>query len=228
MVVIIAYAILRESEPIDVQVGIVPKGVEGIGRQGIVWRVCAECPRHLSASGVYDVCPVSVCGYVKKFFTVGMQITNNRPHGGVFFCGLGCRVKLQQAAVVCADIKFVADAADIAQVAGDEFFRDFKRAQASVLQIQVYQTFIAAKPDPVLSVIRDVVDGISFGDDAMADFDGFGSLVLWVKYPKTVLAGYKNRFPYFFQTVDKTNFRAYVDTFLPICVRDIETAACAE
>ena len=64
------------------------------------------------------------------------------------------------------------------------------------------QELVAAQPCSPFSVVRDVVDDITFGDDAVFKLDGFCLFRVFI-YPKPVRTPYEESLSYFSDTVDK-------------------------
>lgn len=58
------------------------------------------------------------------------------------------------------------------------------------------QELVAAQPCSPFSVVRDVVDDITFGDDAVFKLDGFCLFRVFI-YPKPVRAPYEESLSYF-------------------------------
>lgn len=75
------------------------------------------------------------------------------------------------------------------------------------------QELVAAQPCSPFSVVRDVVDDITFGDDAVFQLDGFCLFRVFI-YPKPVRAPYEESLSYFSDTVDKGDLGAYLYTSL--------------
>ena len=75
------------------------------------------------------------------------------------------------------------------------------------------QELVAAQPCSPLSIVRDVVDDITFGDDAVFKLDGFCLSRVFI-YPKPVHAPYEEGLSYFSDTVDKGDLGAYLYTSL--------------
>ena len=59
------------------------------------------------------------------------------------------------------------------------------------------QELVAAQPCSPFSVVRDVVDDITFGDDAIFKLDGFCLFRVFI-YPKPVRTPYEESFVLFF------------------------------